>query len=110
MPSECTKIAEDWHKHAPNLTAQWSKLSQATKPTKKQTVKTTFLTLVEPHLFTLHLHLSDLSLSQLLLCFMHITQKDYLPKSNGREKAAKRTNIAAKKEHNSSKAVNIALI
>ena len=27
MSQECTKIAEDWHKRAPNLTTHWSKLS-----------------------------------------------------------------------------------
>ena len=73
MSQECTKIAEDWHKRAPNLTTHWSKLSQdkATKTTKK-TVKP-FLTLVGPHF------------SRVFVFYTHYA-KDHLPKSIGKEK------------------------
>ena len=46
MSQECTKIPEDFHKHASNLTTHWSKLSQATKTTKKLS-KPPFLDLLD---------------------------------------------------------------
>ena len=80
MSQECTKIAEDGHKRAPNLTTHWSKLSQdkAAKTTKK-TIKTTFLTLVGPDFFNV------------FTVFYPRYEKDHVPKSNSREKAAKWT-------------------
>ena len=52
--------------------------------TTKKTVKTTFHTLVGPHFF----------MAFTVFCAHYA--KDHLPKSNGREKAAKWTNVAAK--------------